>query len=267
MHHEHIQHINGNDNVLILAFLFVLLMSLYIFATYKTNRHYKRWLSYRTISWVLGVLCIAASVIGPIANQAHLDFTAHMIGHLLLGMVAPLLIVLSAPITLLLRSLNVKLARQLSSLLKTTPIRVLSNPLVASILNMGGLWILYITDLYSAMHQNFVLYLFIHIHVFIVGYVFTASMIYIDPTPHRTSFIYRAIILVLASASHGILSKYIFVNPPSSVPITQAEKGAMLMYYGGDAVDIILIFILCLQWYRSSKPKALANKEYNMSFK
>lgn len=261
MHNEHIQHINGTYDVLIWAILFLLLLILYVFATYRSNHCYKRWLFTRTISWVLGVLCIAASVIGPLANRAHVDFSAHMVGHLLLGMIAPLLIVLSAPMTLLLRSLNVKRARQLSKFLKTTPIRALSTPMAASLLNMGGLWILYTTNLYSAMHQNVVLYWFIHIHVFIAGYLFTASMIYIDPTPHRTTFIYRAIILVLASASHGILSKYLFINPPYSVPPAQAEKGAILMYYGGDAVDIILILILCLQWYKFSKPKALVNKE------
>jgi putative membrane protein len=261
MQNEPMQHIHGTDYVLILALPFVLLLILYFYATFLSNQHYKRWLLYRTIAWVIGVLCIALPVIGPLASRAHGDFTAHMIGHLLLGMVGPLLIVLSAPMTLLLRSIDVKLARQLSRLLKTPPIRFLSNPIVASVLNMGGLWILYTTNLYSAMHQNLALYLFIHLHVFIAGYLFTASMIYIDPTPHRTKFIYRAIILVLASANHGILSKYIFVNPPAHVPMEQAEKGAMLMYYGGDAVDIVLIFLLCLQWYRSSKPTTLVNKE------
>jgi putative membrane protein len=261
MHNEHIHHFNGNSYELMLSIPFVLLLILYIIATLVSNDHYKRWLLYRTISWGLGVLCIAAIVAGPIAKRAHADFSAHMIGHLLIGMVTPLLIVLSAPMTLLLRSLNVKVARQLSGVLKSFPIRVLSNPIVASVLNVGGLWILYTTDLYSAIHQNIVLYLFIHIHVFFAGYLFTASIIYIDPTPHRTNFIYRAIILVLTSASHGILSKYIYTNPPSGVPIAQAEKGAMLMYYGGDAVDIILIFILCLQWYKSSKTKAFVDKE------
>ena len=105
------------------------------------------------------------------------------------------------------------------------------------------------------MHQNMFLNLFIHLHVFIGGYLFTMSMIYIDPTPHRSSFQYRAIVLVIALASHDVLSKYIYIYPPTNVPTAQAETGAMIMYYGGDAIDIIIIFILCLQWFRENRPR------------
>jgi putative membrane protein len=213
----------------------------------ETMRH-KQWPLYRTAFWVFGVLCGVAAVVGPLANRAHMDFTAHMLGHLLLGMLAPLLMVLAAPMTLVLRILNVTLARRLSRVLKSWPVRILCDPIVASFLNVGGLWILYTTDLYAAMQQNILLHVFIHKHVFIASYLFTVSMIYIGPTPHRSSFVYRAIVLVIALAVHSILSKYIHTQPPNSVPAAQAEIGGMLMYYGGDAIDVIIIFILCFQW-------------------
>ena len=97
-------------------------------------------------------------------------------GHLLLGMLAPLLIALSAPMTLLLRTLNVNYARKLSRLLRSHPIRFFSHPIVASILNIGGLWLLYTTNLYTAMHGNLLLHIIVHIHVFIAGYLFTISI-------------------------------------------------------------------------------------------
>jgi putative membrane protein len=162
----------------------------------------------------------------------------------------------TAPMTLVLRILNVTLARRLSRVLKSWPVRILCDPIVASFLNVGGLRILYTTDLYAAMQQNILLHVLIHKHVFIAGYLFTVSMIYIDPTPHRSSFVYRAIVLVIALAGHSILSKYIHAQPPNSVPAAQAEIGGMLMYYGGDAIDVIIIFILCVQWYRATRPRA-----------
>ncbi|MBD8068702.1 cytochrome c oxidase assembly protein [Bacillus sp. PS06] len=265
MHNEHSSHIFGLEHTLLLVILFSLLIAVYVISVFLSNRHYKRWPTYRLFSWGLGVLCISAIFIGPIADRSHVDFTFHMLGHVLLGMVAPFLIVLSAPMTLLMRSLNVRAARQLSKLLKSFPLRILINPLVAAVINMGGLWILYTTELYAAMHQRLFLYLFIHIHVFIAGYLYIASMIYIDPTPHRTPFLTRAIILVLASTSHGILSKYIYANPPIGVTAQQAESGAMLMYYGGDIVDIFLISILCFHWYKASKARAVMKKEINLS--
>ena len=253
---EHMQHITSGPSAgLPLVVLLAIILVLYIAATIVSNRQHKKWPLHRTAFWILGTICAAISVIGPIAESGHMNFTAHMVSHLLLGMLAPLLMVLAAPMTLLLRTLNVTHARRLSRLLKAWPVRILSNPITASILNIGGLWVLYTTDLYTAMHQNVFLYLLVHIHVFLAGYLFTASMIYIDPTPHRFSFVFRTVIFILALAGHGILSKYIYANPPSGVMRVQAETGAMLMYYAGDAIDLVLISLLCFQWYKTARPQ------------
>lgn len=253
---EHVHHTSRGPSLdLPLAVLLAVVIVLYIAATMLTNKRHRKWPLYRTAFWVFGVICAAASVIGPIATRGHMDFTVHMISHLLLGMLAPLLIVLAAPMTLLLRTLKVTQARHLSRLLKTWPVRILSNPIIASILNIGGLWILYTTELYSAMHQNISLFVLIHIHIFFAGYLFTASMIYIDPTPHRFSFQFRTFIFIIALAGHGILTKFIYAQPPSGVSKTQAESGAMLMYYAGDAIDLVLICLMCFQWYRATRPR------------
>ncbi|WP_018392037.1 cytochrome c oxidase assembly protein [Bacillus sp. 37MA] len=256
MSHAHIHQSNGVSSELMLALPFVLFIVLYILAAVVSNRSYKQWPLYRYIFWIFGVLCAGSSVIGPLANSAHQDFTVHMLGHLLLGMLAPLLMVLAAPMTLIFRTLNVSLARHLSRMLKSRPVRIWSHPVVASLLNIGGLWVLYTTDLYSAMQQAILLHIFIHIHVFFAGYLFTISMIYIDPAPHHFRFDYRAIVLIMALTGHGILSKYLYAHPPKGVPAAQAETGGMLMYYGGDIIDLVLISILCLQWYKATRPRA-----------
>jgi putative membrane protein len=257
MNNGHIHQGSGHSFELLLVLPFLITSIIYILAAVVSSRRHKRWPLYRTAFWVFGILCLASAVVGPLANRAHTDFTAHMLGHLLLGMLAPLLLVLAAPMTLIMRTLNVNLARCLSRILKCWPVRILSDPAVASLLNVGGLWLLYTTDLYGAMHKNIILNVLVHIHVFFAGCLFTVSMIYIDPVPHRTSFVYRAVLLVIALAGHEILSKYIYNHPPSTVSIEHAELGGMIMYYGGDAIDIVLIFIFCLQWYRASRPRAV----------
>ena len=78
---------------------------------------------------------------------------------------------------------------------------------MASFLNVDGLYVLYATDLYQMMHQTSAIHILVHIHVLIAGYLFTISMIYPDISPHRTSFVYRTIVLVFALAEHDILSK------------------------------------------------------------
>jgi len=239
---------------LIFFIVFITILILYIFAAVMTNRKYKKWPHYRIASFILGVLLAIFAVVGPLANRATVDFTAHMVSHLLLGMLAPLLIALAAPMTLLLRTLSTRLARGLSSILKSWPVRIITHPIITSLLNIGGLWILYTTNLYSLMHANSLIHLIVHLHFFIAGYLFTVSIIYFDPVYHRKSFIYRAIVLIIALAGHGILSKYIYAHPPKGVPIEQVEIGSMIMYYGGDVIDAIIIFILCLQWYKAVRP-------------
>lgn len=254
-----------DDNELILQIIFalpfVLALVFYMLATVVSSRRYKKkWSLHRTIFWVFGILCASAAVIGPIADRAHIDFKAHMVSHLLLGMLAPLLIVLAAPMTLALRTLPVNSARGLSRILRSWPIRVISNPIFASFINVGGLWLLYTTNLYMLMQQNIFLHMLVHIHVLIAGYLFTLSIIYIDPSPHRTSFIFRSIVLLIALAGHGVLSKYIYAHPPNSVSVEESEIGGMIMYYGGDVIDFVLIFILCFQWFKTTRPRSLSSQ-------
>ncbi|WP_430413633.1 cytochrome c oxidase assembly protein [Lederbergia citrea] len=255
MEGTHIHHLTGILPQLLLGLPFVLALVLYIFAVVVSSRRRRPWPIYRTVCWALGVHLAIIAVVGPLANRAHADFVAHMLGHLFLGMLAPLLMVLAAPMTLGLRTLSVPLARRLSKVLRSWPSRIFTHPVVASLLNIGGLWLLYMTNLYSLMQENTLLHLIVHFHVFVAGYLFTVSMIYIDPISHRIPFLNRAIVLVIALACHGILSKYIYAHPPNGVQLEQAEIGGMLMYYGGDAIDIVLIYILCLQWFRSTRPR------------
>ncbi|PPA70995.1 cytochrome c oxidase assembly protein [Jeotgalibacillus proteolyticus] len=256
MHNHHAHEPAGGLGIDLLPLLpFLLFIGLYLFAVIWSNRKHRKWPLYRSVFWVAGVVFAAAAVTGPIATLAHTDFTAHMLGHLLLGMLAPLLLVLSAPVTLLLRTLNVQTARKVTKVLQLRIFSFFTDPAVASILNIGGLWVLYTTNLYHAMHDSMLLHSLIHFHVFAAGYLFTISLIYIDPTPHRRSYVYRMIVFIFALAGHGILSKYIYANPPAGVPSSQAESGGMLMYYGGDAIDIMIIIILCYQWYKATRPK------------
>ncbi len=255
MNNNHLHHEIWNVlDILLFGFILIMLI-IYIVAMILSNRHYKRWSLYRSVFWVLGLICVAIAVVGPLAYRAHNDFTVHMLVHLLLGMLAPIFIALAAPMTLFLRTLNVRTARRLSRILKSRPLQILTHPIIATLLNLGGLWILYTTNLYSMMHESILLHLFIHFHVFIAGYLFTTSMIYVDSIFHRYSYMYRSIILIVASAGHGILSKYIYAHPPAGVVTEQAEIGGVLMYYGGDFIDIVLIFILCLQWSRGCRPR------------
>jgi putative membrane protein len=208
----------------------------------------------RTASWLSGVLVAAAAAhlaLSPVGS----GFVAHMAVHLLLGMLAPLLLVLAAPGTLALRSLSVVPARRLSAVLRSVPVRVLTHPVPAALLNVGGLWLLYASPVYEAMHANPLLLVAVHLHVFAAGYLFTVSIAGPDPAPHRPSHAIRAAVLVAAVAAHAVLAKYLYAHPPAGVSAGEAAAGSQLMYYGGDAVEMALMVALGAAWYRSTRPR------------
>lgn len=222
------------------------------------SRHRSPWPARRTACWYVGVGCAGAGLVGPVATAGHSSFTAHMAGHLLTGMVAPLLLVLGAPLSMALRSLPVDRARLLTRVLRTGPLPLLTHPVVAGALNGGGLWILYATDLYRLMHTSALLYAAVHVHVVLAGYLFTTSVVGVDPAPHRSSIHLRSAVLILFIAAHATLAKWVYAHPPAGVATADAQTGAQLMYFGGDVVDITLIVLLLAGWYTATAPRGPA---------
>lgn len=231
-------------------------IGLYLFGVYRSDlqERLRKWPKMRIVSWISGVILSTSALVGPLAALSHGNFLWHMAGHLLVGMLGPLLLALGAPVTLLLRTLPIPRARQMSRLLRSRLAGFYVHPVTASVLNIGGLWLLYTTGLFEAMHHHVWLYVLIHIHVLAAGYLFTVSMLAIDPLSRRFSYTYRTVVFILVLAGHGILSKFLYAYPPNGVPVEEARAGAMLMYYGGDAVDIVMIALLMRDWYLSAAP-------------
>lgn len=238
-----------------IVLLLVTAIVIYVNAANQSGKKHKNWPIYRIFLWALGISTIGVSVVGPLAKLAHGNFAAHMLVHLLIGMLAPLLLVLASPMTLLLRSLSVPAARKVTRILKSRPFYMVSHPVTAAILNIGGLFVLYLTDLFILMHEQVFVYGLVHFHLLAAGYLFTASIIYMEPVAHKVSFLKRSVVLVAALAGHGILAKLIYANPPQMVLKSQAEAGGMLMYYGGDAIEAVLIIIFCYQWFIAARPR------------
>lgn len=231
---------------------------LYAWAVTRSYQKGRAWPLYRMLLWYTGIAAAALSVIVSQSSSVHMSFRSHMFSHLLLGMLAPLLMAMAAPVTLVLRALSTSNARKLARLLKSPLLHWISHPAVAALLNIGGLSLLYSTRLYEIMHMHSLLYLAVHLHVFLAGYVFTLSILESDAAPWRRGFVLRAVILIIALTGHGILSKYIYAHPPAGVSPMQAEAGAILMYYGGDVIEAVLIFFFCRSWYRAVRPRGAA---------
>ena len=114
---------------------------------HRLRRRGLRWPVTRVAAMLAGALCTAAAVL-PLASHDEL-FPVHVGQHLLLGMAAPAFLALSAPVTLALRTLPRRPRRMLLRLLHGFPVAVLAAPATAVVLDLGGLYALYLTGLYQ----------------------------------------------------------------------------------------------------------------------
>ena len=224
----------------------------YLYAFLRVRRRRVGWPFARVGCFLAGLAVLGAALLPPLATRDD-QFPVHVVQHLLFGMAAPLLLALSAPVTLALRTLPPHNRWWLSKLLRTRPVRLLSRPLVATLLDFVPLYLLYLTPLYGYALAHPPLHELLHAHFLVAGCLFTWATVGADPHPGRASVRARGGVIVLASAAHGTLAKMIYAAgpyPSDGVSEHSWRVGARLMWYGGDAIELLLVLAFALQWYR-----------------
>jgi putative membrane protein len=221
----------------------------YLTAAARLRRRGDRWPWARDAAFTLGGAAIAYVLMVPLAGE---PFTAHMAQHLIVAMVAPLLLALARPLTLALRVLPPGSARRaLLAVAHSRPVVWLLFPPTAAVLDIGGLWVLYRTELLAAGHEHLLLHVAVHTHVVVAGLLFTFAVCRLDPMRRSWSLAGRGFTLLIAGAAHAVLAKSLYAAPPPGTHFAPSDlrTGAMLMYYGGDLVEIGLATVLAIQWY------------------
>jgi putative membrane protein len=217
----------------------------------RLRRRGDRWPANRTACLVAGLLCVAAAVLPPISSHDE-SFPVHVAQHLLLGMTGPAFLALSAPVTVALRTLPRRQRRALLRLLHSRPAAVLSAPATAVLLDIGGLYVLYLTGLYRTAERNDLVHAAVHLHMFLAGCLLSWAVIGIDPIRRRPGIKVRLAALVIGAAGHDTLAKLMYAHnlPAGGGSITGRHVGAELMYYGGTIIGLALAIIMMTRWYQ-----------------
>jgi len=225
----------------------------------KQSASTRGWNRWRTLSFATGCGLLILGLSPQLLPFNDGDFRRHMLQHLLLAMLAPVCLVMAAPVTLLLRTLPPRYGRFITSALCSSCVTILSHPIVALVLNLGGMAALMFTPLYMAMMMHPALHYVVHLHFIATGCVYTWVIAGPDPAPHRPSVPMRLCVLGLAVVIHSVLSQMLFAGWHVAVPapIAQLQHAAVLMYYGGDIAEMLLAFALVTTWYPArTKPPA-----------
>lgn len=225
---------------------------LYLAAAVRLRRRGDVWPRWRDASFTAGSACLAWAAVGSPPGG---PFTAHMVRHLTVGMTAPLLFVLARPLTLALRALPPGAARGgLLSLAHSRAAGRLLFPPLAALLDAGGLWLLYRTDLFARSQEVAWLNAVVHAHVLAAGLLFTFSVCLLDPVRRRYGLAVRGTTLLAAGAAHAVLAKGLCATGPPGAGVAPADlrTGAQVMYYGGDLAEAALAVVLAGTWYAAA---------------
>jgi len=195
-----------------LGFL-LLITALYIYGVVVLTRRGDKWPVGRTIAFAISVSLVDFATSGGIGVYAHFAFSYHMLGHMILGMIAPIGFVLSAPITLALRTLpqgrtpdERGIRGTLISIIHSKYSVIITNPIVALALFDGSLFVLYMTPLFGKLMQSHSGHFAMDIHFLLAGYLFFYVIVGIDPNPRKIPHIVRIIVLFAAMSIHAFFS-------------------------------------------------------------
>jgi putative membrane protein len=249
----------------------VVMVGLYLWGVRRLAARGDRWPLGRTLSWCVGgagVLAIAMlSVLGTYDTVL---FSVHMVQHILLSMVAPVLMAVGAPITLLLRNLGTPGRKRVVAVLHSWPVRVLTWPPLATALMIANPYLLYMTGLYPLTLANDWLHAWMHLHFVITGCLYFWPLLGLDPMPTRLPHYLRMLLIFITLPFHAFLGVIIMGSPeliaedwylafnrawPPS-PVEDQNIAGGIMWGAGDLISLIILAVFFVQWFQHSQREA-----------
>ncbi|MEP6526329.1 MAG: cytochrome c oxidase assembly protein [Nocardioidaceae bacterium] len=260
-----------------ILFPVVLAAIFYLRGVRMLRRRGDQWPPGRIVAWLTGLALIVAVTCSGLGRYASVMFSAHMVQHMALNMVAPLLLVLGAPVTLALRALPTGTAdgglrAGLLRVLHSLPVRVLSHPLVASALFVGSVYGLYFSSLFETAMGNQWGHLAMQLHFILVGSLFYWSIVGVDPGPHRPPYPLRLLLMLMATGLHALFAVALLSSntviaagyyhslqrPWGASLLDDQHLGAGIGWAFGEVPIIAVCAILFVQWWRQDQREAAA---------
>ncbi len=228
----------------------------------------------RTISWLFGCGFLLIATSSGVGRYMPAMFSIHMVAHMMLSMLVPVLLVLGGPVTLLLRVLPAAgrddppgLREWVQLALHSKFSRFLTHPLVATSLFIGGFYGLYLSGLYDASVDVHAAHLAMNLHFLLSGYLFYWVVIGIDPAPRRlppiaklgiglVSLPLHAFFGVILMGTKSILGEKFYSNLALPWRIDLAadqHMGGAITWATGELPLMVVMIALLVQWSRSDE--------------
>ena len=221
----------------------------------------------RTLSWVLGVGALLLALDSGIERYDTTLFWVHMIQHLLLIFVAPILLLAAGPMTLLLRASTPEVRRRrILPILHSRVVRAVAFPPVAWLLFAGVMWASHFSPLFDAALESEWAHRFEHVLFLGVALLFWWPVVGPDPSPWRLrpagkvvyvglqmpQNTFLAVAITLASAP--LYAHYASTGRAwGPTPLEDQQAAGGIMWLAGDLAFLAVVVFLVWAWMRDDE--------------
>ncbi|MET8951091.1 cytochrome c oxidase assembly protein [Streptomyces sp. NPDC004393] len=250
-------------------------LGLYGWGVARLVRRGDKWPVGRTVSYVIGVLTVMLVMCTKLNDYGMVMFSVHMVQHMVISMLSPILLLLGAPITLALRALPTagrdrKGPRELLlMLLHSRYVRVITHPAFTIPLFIASLYALYFTPIFDFLMQSKAGHLAMMVHFLAVGVAFFWPIMGVDPGPNRPGYLMRMLELFAGMPFHAFFGIALMMastpmvgtyrHPPASLGIDaladQTSAGGIAWAFS-EVPSVLVLLALLFQWYRSEQRQA-----------
>ncbi len=243
----------------------------YLMGVRKLAKRGDKWSWMRTASWITGMLVLFYTTSGALNAYQEYLFSIHMIGHMVLAMVIPVLLVPGAPVTLIMRAVEKRhddsrgLREWVLWAVHTKYARFVAHPIVAAVLFASSLVTFYYTPLFAWATHEHIGHEWMIVHFLITGYLFAQSLIGIDPGPNRLPYAARLLLLIGTMAFHAFFGLSLMDGSGllladwygamgrtwGADPLTDQHTGGAIAWGIGELPTAMLTIIVSVQWFNS----------------
>jgi putative membrane protein/putative copper resistance protein D len=250
-------------------------LGLYGWGVVRLARRGDSWQVGRTLSFVIGVLTVMLVMCTKLNDYGMVMFSVHMVQHMVISMLSPILILMGAPITLALRAMPVarrgsKGPRELLlMLLHSRYLRIITHPAFTIPLFIASLYALYFTPIFDTLMGSKVGHVGMMVHFLAVGLVFFWPIMGVDPGPHRPGYVMRMLELFAGMPFHAFFGIALMMasgpmigtyeHPPASLGIDaladQTAAGGIAWAFS-EVPSVLVLLALLFQWKKSEDRQA-----------
>jgi len=240
----------------------------YVVGVARHDARRPRWSRWRTTAFLSGLVVLLIATQSGLATY-EVVFTLHVLQHLLIGMLAPLLLILGAPITLALRVASPRGRPSIVGALRHPVTRVATHPLVGWSLFAGSMAVVYLTPVYGASVNSAAIHVWLHAHFFGAGILFFWPLLGADAAMFRVAHPLRLLMVLVALPFHAFVAVALLGGPeglagvsPAQVralgidPASDVRTGAGLLWALGDLVAVALAGAIAVSWMRTTERRA-----------